>query len=98
MGNIMVPVMHSSAWESAKATGALNLMEYEKVLSLSSLYNSPRILEELEEIRSLWRSSDKVSDKTELSILLTEMERAHRSIEQELLAFDQFVNILNSME
>lgn len=98
MGNIVVPVMHSSAWESAKATGALNLMEYEKVLSLSSLYNSPRILEELEEIRNLWRSSDKVSNKTELSILLTEMERAHRSIEQELLAFDQFVNILNAME
>ena len=38
MHNITIPTLQSSAWESAKATGALNLMEYEKVQSLSYLY------------------------------------------------------------
>ena len=98
LGNIAVPIIQSSAWESAKATGALNLMNYEKVLSLSSLYNPPRILEELSEIRNLWRNSDNVVNKTDLSILLSEMEKANRSIEAELQTFDQFVNILNAME
>jgi hypothetical protein len=98
MHNITIPTLQSSAWESAKATGALNLMEYEKVLSLSSLYNPPRILDELSEIRNLLRNSDSILNKTELSILLAEMEKAHRSIESELQTYDQFVNILNAME
>ena len=98
MHNITIPALQSSAWESAKTTGALNLMEYEKVLSLSSLYNPPRILDELSEIRNLLRNAERISSKTELSILLVEMEKAHRSIESELQTFDQFVNILNVME
>lgn len=98
MGNITIPSLQTSAWESAKATGALNLMNYEKVLTLSSLYNPPRLLDELNEIRTLWRTSDNVTGKTELTILLTEMEKAHRSIAHELEAFDQFANILNAME
>ncbi len=98
MGNIVVPVLQSSAWESAKATGALNLMNYEKVLSLSSLYNPPRLLDELNEIRNLWRNSDNVLNKGQLLILLKEMEKAHRSIKHELETFGQFVNILNAME
>ncbi len=73
-------------------------MNYEKVLTLSSLYNPPRLLDELNEIRTLWRTSDNVTGKTELTILLTEMEKAHRSIAHELEAFDQFANILNAME
>lgn len=98
MHNIATPTLQSSAWESAKATGALNLMDYEKVLSLSSLYNPQRILEELSEVRNLLRNADDVSSKRELSFLLEEMEKAHRSIESELESFDQFVNILNAME
>lgn len=98
MHNITIPALQSSAWESAKATGALNLMEYEKVQSMSYLYNPSHILEELSEIRNLWRNSDNVSNKAELSTLLTKMEKAHRSIEASLQAYDQFVNILNAME
>jgi hypothetical protein len=96
--NITIPMIQSSAWESAKATGALNLMDYEKVLSLSSLYNPPRILDELGQIRNFLRNSDNILSKKELSILLSEMEKAHWSIESELQTFDQFVNILNAME
>ena len=98
MHNITIPTLQSSAWESAKATGALNLMEYEKVQSLSYLYNPSHILEELNEIKNLWRNSDNVSNKAELSMLLIKMEKAHRSIESSLQAYDQFVNILNAME
>ena len=98
MGNIVVPSLQTSAWESAKATGALNLMNYEKVLTLSSLYNPPRLLDELTEIRTLWRTSDNVVDKQALTILLADMEKAHRSLQNELQMFDQFVNILNAME
>jgi hypothetical protein len=98
MGNITIPSLQTSAWESAKATGALNLMNYEKVLTLSSLYNPPRLLDELAEIRTLWRTSDNVTNKQELTILLTEMEKAHRSVAHELEVFDQFVNILNAIE
>ena len=98
MHNITIPTLQSSAWESAKATGALNLMEYEKVQSLSYLYNPSHILEELDEIRNLWRNSDNVSNKAELSMLLTKMEKSHRSIESSLEAYDQFVNILNAMK
>ncbi len=98
LGNLVVPTLQSAAWESAKATGALNLMNYEKVLSLSSLYNPPRILEELNEIKMLWRNADDVADKAQLSGLLRELEKAHRSIEIEFQTFDQFVNIVNAME
>lgn len=98
MGNINVPSLQSAAWESAKATGALNLMGYEKVLSLSFVYNHSRIMDELNEVRGLWRTSDNIVTKTELSNLLYEMEKSHQTIDRELQEYDQFVNILNAME
>ena len=98
MGNINVPSMQSSAWESAKATGALNLMDYEKVLALSFIYNHSRIMNELNEVRSLWQASDNIVTKTALSNLLNEMGKSHQTLDRELLEFDQFVNILYAME
>ena len=98
MGNINVPSMQSSAWESAKATGALNLMDYEKVLALSFIYNHSRIMNELNEVRSLWQASDNIVTKTALSNLLNEMEKSHQTLDRELLEFDQFVNMLYAME
>ncbi|MBK5278983.1 MAG: hypothetical protein JJE09_09000, partial [Bacteroidia bacterium] len=50
------------------------------------------------EIKLLWRNSDDVLSKTELSILLIEMQRANRTIEHDLVEFDQFVNMLKAME
>jgi hypothetical protein len=98
MGNITTPSLQSSAWESAKSTGALNLMEYEKVLSLSFLYNHSTIIDELMEIKTLWRASDSITSKTELAKLLDEMEKSHQTVNRELQEFDQFVNIINAME
>jgi hypothetical protein len=98
MGNINIPSLQSTAWESAKATGALNLMNYEKVLCLSFVYNNPRLMDELAEVRSLWRTSDDIRTKAALSNLLFEMEKSHKTLEEELQEYDKFVNILNAME
>ena len=98
MRNISVPSLQSSAWESAKATGALNLMDYERVLSLSYIYNYTSMLDDLIEARRLWRSSDNIQTKAELSNLLMEMEKVHQSLGRTLEEYDKFVNIINVME
>jgi hypothetical protein len=98
VGNISIPSLQSSAWESAKATGALSFLPYEKVLSLSFVYNDAKITDELAEIRSLWRQSDTIRTKDEFGKLLSEMEKSHEMLERELEQFDQFVNMLDAME
>jgi len=98
VSNITVPSLQTSAWESAKATGALNSMPYEKVVSLSFVYNDSKIIDELIQIRALLRKSDRITTKAELNLLLEEAERSHRVLENELVQFDQFVNMLEAME
>lgn len=98
MSNIAVPSLQTSAWESAKATGALNSMPYEKVVSLSFVYNDSKIIDELVHIRSLLRKSDRITTKSELIILLEEAKRSHNVLENELIEFDQFVNMLEAMD
>jgi hypothetical protein len=97
-GGLVHPTIHNSAWESAKTIGALNSMSYEKVLSLSSLYNPARLHDELEEIRRLLRNADEIRTKTELEKLLVELQDAYRIIEAELVQFDAFAGMLNEME
>lgn len=92
------PTIHNSAWESAKTIGALNNMSYEKVLSLSSLYNPTRLLDELAEIRSLLRNADDIRTKSGLEKLLGELEDAYRIIDAELEQYDAFAAMLNQME
>jgi hypothetical protein len=92
------PVIHSSAWESAKTIGALNSMSYEKVLSLSSIYNPTRILDEMEEVRALLRNADEIESKANLEQLLSELEDAYRIIGAELDQFDAFAAMLVQME
>lgn len=98
LGNLIQPVMQYSAWESAKAIGALNFMDYEKVLSLSSIYNVPRIADELLEIKLLIRSSDQVSSKAGLDILLEELKKSLQIIDKELEQYNMFVSMLEQME
>jgi hypothetical protein len=98
MSNITVPSLQTSAWESAKATGALNSMPYEKVVSLSFVYNDSKIIDELIQIRTLLRKSDRITTKAELNLLLEEADRSHQVLENELVQFDQFVNMLEAME
>jgi len=92
------PAIHSSAWESAKTIGALNNMSYEKVLSLSSLYNPARLLDEIAEVRSLLRTADEIQSKAELETLLSELEDAYHIIDAELAQYDAFAGMLNEME
>lgn len=98
LGNIIVPSLHTSAWESAKAIGALNFMPYEKVVSLSFVYNNSRINDELNQIKSLLKNADRIINKREVIQLLEEMERSHKALEAELVQFDQFVNMLEVMD
>lgn len=98
VGSITVPSLQASAWESAKATGALNFLSYEKVASLSFVYNDARISDELAEIRRLWRNSDNVRNKEELITFLLGMEKSHLVLDRELEEFDKFANMLNIME
>jgi hypothetical protein len=95
---LTVPVIHSSAWESARTIGALNNMSYEKVLTLSSLYNPPRILDELTEVRALLRNADDVDSKAELQHLLDELDESYRIIAAELDQLDAFAAMLDQME
>lgn len=92
------PVLHSSAWESAKTIGALNNMSYEKVLSLSSLYNPIRVMDEVAEVRALLRNADDIKTKADLEKLLGELEDAYHIIEAELGQYDAFATMLNQME
>jgi len=99
MGSLLRPALHNSAWESAKATGVINYIEYEKVLSISSLYNSPRIMEELSEIKSLLRNADEIKTKDALVSLLKELRASHLLIQSELTNYyDVFVSIIEGME
>ncbi len=97
-GNFIRPVLHYSAWESAKATGALNFMAYEKVLSLSSLYNAPQITDELLHIKQWLEQADQVKTRTQLNDLLVRLRQAHRILEDELQEYDLFVNMLEQIE
>lgn len=92
------PVIHNSAWESAKTIGALNNMSYEKVLSLSSLYNPARLMDEVAEVRNLLRNADEIRSKQELEKLLSELEDAYHIIEAELAQFDAFAGMLDQMD
>ena len=98
MGNMLQPIIHNSAWESAKATGALNFMDYEQVLSLSSLYGSPRITDELGQVKKLIQTADQVASKSQLTKLLRDLKKAHAIIDQELTQHDSFVSIIGQME
>lgn len=94
MGRLLHPTIHYSAWESAKATGVINYIEYEKVLTISYLYNIPRITEELQEIRMLIRKSDEIISKSDFEKLLIELKESHNLIDAELVNYDIFVNII----
>jgi hypothetical protein len=94
LGNLIHPVLHFSAWESAKATGALNYISYERVQLLSSLYNSTRVNDELAEIKLLLRKAGYIQTKKELLNLMAELQEAYSVIEVELKQYDMFANML----
>lgn len=98
VGTLPMITQHSSAWESAKATGVLNFMGYEKVLVLSTIYNNKSIVDELDTIQQLRKKSDEITSKAQLQNFLAELEESLRVIERELIAYDQFVNMLETAD
>lgn len=97
LGGLFLPTLHNSAWESAKTTGALNFLAYEKVQLLSSLYSASRIHDELLEVKSLLRQAGQIKTKTDLAQLLSKLADAFRIIEEELAQYDMFVNMLSNL-
>ena len=97
-GNFVQPILHASAWESAKATGALNFMPYEKVLSLSSVYNAQRITDELAHIKLTLSQASDVTSRSQLEELVTRLKQSHRIIQSELEEYDLFVRMLDQID
>ncbi len=98
LGSFLRPTFHYSAWESAKATGIINYIDYEKVLTISSLYNTSILTDELLEIRILLRQSDEITTKARLKDLLMELRESHLLVQSELIDYDVFTNIIDQME
>jgi len=98
MGSLHQPPLLNTAWESAKATGVVNYIEYEKVLAVSLLYNTPRITEELQTIRILLRKADEITTRNDLIKLVIELRESHLLIQSELSNYDVFVSIIEQME
>lgn len=98
MGSLLHPTLLYSAWESARESGVVNYIEYEKVLAISYLYNIPRITDELHEIRILLRKADEISTRSNLKELLKELRESHLLIQSELINYDVFVSIIEQME
>jgi hypothetical protein len=98
MGSFLHPTLLYSAWESARESGVVNYIEYEKVLAISYLYNIPRITDELQEIRILLRKADEISTRSNLKELLKKLRVSHLLIQSELVNYDVFVSIIEQME
>ena len=98
MDRIEAPEIHSSAWESAKATGALNYMSLEKVDLLSLIYNNSKLKEELADLRQTLKKSDDVKSKADFIDILTELQKSNAVVKRELMTFEMYVSMLENIE
>ena len=94
MGSLLHPILHYSAWESAKTTGVINYIDYEKVLTISYVYNASRITEELAEIKMLLRQANEINTKAGLEKLVARLKKSIILIQSELTDYDTFVRII----
>jgi len=95
--SMIVPSLQTSAWESAKATGVLNFMAYEKVLTVSNLYKST-LENDVRNVRELARSTVPVRSKNDLIKAISDLRSAHAIVAGELNDFDVFLSMLKAME
>lgn len=98
MDRFETPEIHTSAWESAKATGALNYMTLEKVDLLSLIYNNAKLKEELTDLRHALKRTDDIKTKDEFTDLLGDLQSSHHVIQRELATFQSYVSILENIE
>jgi hypothetical protein len=98
VASLSIPNQHTSAWESAKATGVLNFMGYEKVIALSSVYANQTLTEELSFIRQLTKQADEINSRHDLEKYLKEVNESLGIVFRELEVYDQFVRILQSQQ
>lgn len=96
--NISVHHPLTAAWESAKATGALNFMDFEKVHLLSLIYNQEKLLNEIDNLNALIKSSGRVKTKTQLFVLVNELQESNSIIQREMDVLKGYINILMATE
>jgi hypothetical protein len=98
MGSITTIPQHSSAWESAKASGVLNYMSYEKVFSLTSIYNYQAITAELQHIAQLTKEAGNLTSRSQLTEFLGQLKESLLVIKRSTDDYDQFISILRAAE
>lgn len=94
LGHIVVPEIHTSAWESAKATGALNFMSLEQVDLLSLIYSNNQLRDDLSDLRASLKRSDDVVTRREFVMILTELQRTNTVIKRQLATYESYVSML----
>src|SRR6478736_912629 len=82
--NISVHHPLTAAWESAKATGALNFMNFEQVHLLSLIYHQEKLLNEIDNLNSLIKNSGRIKSKSQLFSLVDELRESNSIIQREM--------------
>jgi hypothetical protein len=98
LDHIAVPEIHTSAWESAKATGALNFMTLEQVDLLSLIYSNGQLRDDLNDLRAALKRSDDVTTRQEFASILTELQKTNTIIKRELATYESYVTMLGYAE
>src|SRR6478609_3399734 len=92
--NITVHHPLTAAWESAKATGALNFMNFEQVHLLSLIYHQEKLLNEIDNLNALIKNSGRVKSKSQLFSLVDELRESNSIIQREMDQMKGYINIL----
>lgn len=98
LDQIIAPDIHTSAWESAKATGALNYMALEKVDLLSLIYTNTKLRDELSGLRTVLKQTDEAKSRADIQKILSSLDRSNRIILRELETFESYASILENIE
>jgi hypothetical protein len=96
--NITVHHPLTAAWESAKATGALNFMNFEQVHLLSLIYHQEKLLNEIDNLNALIKNSGRIKSKSQLFFLVDELRESNSIIQREMNELKGYINILTATE
>jgi len=88
----------TAAWESAKATGALNFMNFQQVHLLSLIYHQEKLLNEIDNLNALIKNSGRISTKSQLFLLVDELSESNSIIQREMNELKGYINILIATE
>lgn len=93
--NITLKHPITAAWESAKATGALNYMDFGTVHLLSLIYDQERLLNEIQYANELIRTSE-IHSKEDLANFLAKVHESITVLQHELEDMNSFIHMLTT--